>query len=217
MAPSPDAEDTLPPTWSDPRQVDRYLARIGGLAPRVAGEEVLLSLLPDAPDSVLDLECGDGRLTSLILEHRPSVQLAVAVDSSSVMLERARTALGNEQRVDVRQWNLEEPLMDLGSFDVVVAGFSIHHVEDDRKRLLFGEIAGLLTDGGVFANLEVVRSATPELHRQFLTLIGRTDDDPEDRLAPVEDQLQWMRDAGLTQVDCFWRWRGFALLAGSRR
>jgi tRNA (cmo5U34)-methyltransferase len=183
----------------------------------VAGEEVLLSLLPDAPDSVLDLGCGDGRLTSLILEHRPSVQLAVAVDSSSVMLERARTALGNEQRVDVRQWNLEEPLMDLGSFDVVVAGFSIHHVEDDRKRLLFGEIAGLLTDGGVFANLEVVRSATPELHRQFLTLIGRTDDDPEDRLAPVEDQLQWMRDAGLTQVDCFWRWRGFALLAGSRR
>jgi hypothetical protein len=57
-------------------------------------------------------------------------------------------------------------------------------------------------------------SATPELHRQFLNLIGRAEDDPEDRLSPIEDQLRWMRQAGLTQVDCLWRWRGFALMAG---
>jgi hypothetical protein len=52
------------------------------------------------------------------------------------------------------------------------------------------------------------------LHRQFLDLLGRADDDPEDVLAPVEDQLEWMREAGFTSVDCLWRWRGFAVLAG---
>ena len=57
-------------------------------------------------------------------------------------------------------------------------------------------------------------SATPELHAEFTRLIGRADDDPEDRLADAESQLEWMREAGLTQVDCLWRWRGFALLAG---
>ena len=69
----------------------------------------------------------------------------------------------------------------------------------------------------MFANLEVVASATPALHATFLEAIGRTADDPEDRLSPVEDQLTWMREAGLAEVDCVWRWRGFALLIGQRR
>jgi len=194
--------------------VDWYLTRIGGLPPRAAGEDVLVSVLPDSPSSVLDLGCGDGRLAALILEHRASVQRVVAVDSSPAMLGRAEDRFIGDERISIREWDLEDPLTPLGSFDVVVAGFSIHHLEDERKRALFGEIAEQLTDDGLFANLEVVASATPELHRQFLDLIGRAQDDPEDRLSPIEDQLLWMREAGLTQVDCLWRWRGFALLAG---
>ncbi len=194
--------------------MDSYLNRIGGVAARVAGEEVLVSVLPDSPRTVIDLGCGDGRLAALVLEHRPCVESVVAIDSSPAMLEHARDRFRDDHRVDVRQWNLDDPLTSLGSFDVVVGGFSIHHVEDRRKRELFGEVADQLTDDGVFANLEVVASATPELHRQFLDLIGRPDDDPEDRLAPVEAQLRWMREAGLSQVDCLWRWRGFALLVG---
>jgi SAM-dependent methyltransferase len=194
--------------------VDRYLTRIGGLAPRAAGEDVLVSVLPKAPRSVLDLGCGDGRLAALVLEHRSSVEQVVAVDSSPAMLEYARGRFDGDDRVQVREWDLSDPLSSLGAFDVVVAGFSIHHVEDQRKQGLFGEVAEQLTSDGVFANLEVVASATPELHRQFLDLIGRSDDDPEDRLASVEAQLIWMRQAGLSQVDCLWRWRGFALLVG---
>jgi tRNA (cmo5U34)-methyltransferase len=201
-------------TWSDPDRVDRYLTRIGGLAQRAAGEDVLLSVLPDSPRSVLDLGCGDGRLAALVLEHRPTVESVVAVDSSPAMLGFARDRFDGDHRVHVREWSLDDPLTPLGSFDVVVAGFSIYHVEDQRKRDLFREVAEQLNDDGVFANLEVVASATPELHRQFLNLIGRSDDDPEDRLAPVEAQLLWMREAGLSQVDCLWRWRGFALLMG---
>lgn len=197
--------------------MDRYLTRIGGLAPRVAGEQVLVSALPDSPRSLLDLGCGDGRLAALLLEHRPSIETVVAVDSSPVMLGYARDRFDGDHRVHVRKWSLADPLTPLGLFDVVVAGFSVHHVEDQRKRDLFSEVADLLSGQGVFANLEVVASATPELHRQFLNLIGRSDDDPEDRLAPVEAQLLWMREAGLSQVDCLWRWRGFALLVGHAR
>nr|MDQ3293104.1 methyltransferase [Actinomycetota bacterium] len=81
-------------------------------------------------------------------------------------------------------------------------------------RALLGEVAALLAPGGVFANLEVVLCPTPELQAAFYDAIGRPGGDPEDRLAPVEPQLGWMRSAGLEQVDCFWKWRGFALLVG---
>jgi tRNA (cmo5U34)-methyltransferase len=102
----------------------------------------------------------------------------------------------------------------LGRFDVIVSGFAIHHLDDDRKQSLFAEVASQLHPGGLFANLEIVASATPELHAEFMRHIGRSQDDPEDRLAEAEAQLHWMRRAGLTQVDCLWRWRGMALLVG---
>jgi tRNA (cmo5U34)-methyltransferase len=209
-------EPTSHPTssWSDPDRVDHYLARIGGIQARGAGEKVLATLLPDSPRAVLDLGCGDGRLAALVLDQCPGVEAVVGVDSSPTMLHRARKRFGGDGRVTIREWDLEDPLTPLGTFDVVIAGFSIHHVDDQRKRALFGEVNRLLVPSGLFANLEVVASATPELHRQFLELIGRQEDDPEDQLAGVEDQLQWMREAGLEQVDCYWRWRGFALLAG---
>lgn len=202
--------------WSDPDQVDWYTNRIGKLEARQAGEAMLVDILPPEPRRVLDLSCGDGRLAALVLANRPSVEAVVATDISPPMMDLARERFADDDRVEVREWNLNEPLAPLGQFDLVVTGFAVHHVDHARKQQLFGEVAGQLNPGGVFANLEVVASATPERHAEFLTLIGRTTDDPEDQLAPVEDQLTWMRAAGLTNVDCLWRWRGFALLVGER-
>ena len=204
-----------PTGWRDPAQVDWYVERIDRLAPRLAGEAVLVEALPPAPRRVLDLGCGDGRLAALVIEARPSVEDVVAVDSSPPMLERARERFAGDGRVEVRAGDLREPLDVAEQFDVVVSGFAIHHLSHERKRQLFGEVRSSLRPGGLFANLEVVASATPELHRTFLDAIGRTADDPEDQLADVESQLTWLRDAGLDQVDCLWRWRGFALLVAA--
>jgi tRNA (cmo5U34)-methyltransferase len=176
---------------------------------------VLAEALPPEPKRILDLGCGDGRLSALILEARPSVEHVTAVDISPPMLDRARERFADDDRVTVGVHDLADPIGDLGRFDVIVSGFAIHHLPDTRKRALYGEVAAQLEPGGLFANLEVVASATPELHATFLAAIGRTADDPEDRLVDVETQLGWLRDVGLDQVDCLWRWRGFALLAAS--
>ena len=201
-------------TWSDPAKVDEYVGRVGRLAPRLAGEAAMVELLPASVERILDLGCGDGRLAALVLDHRPDVVEAIAVDSSPAMLSRARTRFADDARVQVQRHDLADAITDLGTFDVMVSGFAIHHLTDERKVALLHEIAAQLAPDGVYANLEVVASPTPELHAEFRRAIEGDADDPEDRLVDVETQLGWMRDAGLEHVDCMWKWRGFALLAG---
>jgi SAM-dependent methyltransferase len=201
--------------WTDRVKVEEYLGRISEQPQRVPGEALLLEHLPPTPRRVLDLGCGDGRIAALVLAARSSVRSAVAIDRSAPMLERARARFAGDPRVEVLLGDLDEPLKVEGPFDAVVSGLAIHHLDDRRKVAILDEIVERLSPGGVYANFEVVASATPELHLAFRRSIGREADDPEDRLVPVDTQLEWMRAAGLEQVDCLWRWRGFALLVGT--
>jgi tRNA (cmo5U34)-methyltransferase len=203
-------------SWDSPEKVAEYVGRIGSVPQRLAGEAALVEFLPPAPRRALDLGCGDGRLVQLLLDARPELETIVAVDVSPPMLARAESSFAGESRVVLRQWDLRDSIVALGEYDVVVSGFAIHHLTDARKRSLFAEVAQVLVPGGTFANLEVVASPTPELHEAFATAIGRLGGDPEDQLAEVESQLTWMRAAGLEQVDCMWKWRGFALMVGNR-
>lgn len=191
------------------------MGRVGRLEARRAGEVELAEVLPAYMGRVLDLGCGDGALIRVALAARPDVTEAVGLDSSEPMLCRAQANFIDDERVTFLEHDLSFPLPPLGQFDAVISGFAIHHLTHERKQELFVEIASTLRRGGVFANLEVVACATPELQREFESRIGRVGGDAEDQLAPVEQQLEWMRHAGLEQVDCYWRWRGFALLAGT--
>jgi SAM-dependent methyltransferase len=201
-------------TWKDDDKVQEYVGRVGRLAARAAGEAEVVEALPSDVGRVLDLGCGDGRLIALVLDARPEVVEAIGLDNSPPMIERARNRFRDDPRVVVHEHDLRDALPVDGPFDVIVSGFAIHHLLDERKQSLFAEAASILRPEGVFANLEVVQCATPELQEEFYRRIDRPGGDPEDVLAGVEDQIHWMRMAGLAQVDCHWRWRGFALLAG---
>jgi tRNA (cmo5U34)-methyltransferase len=202
-------------SWSDHEKAHEYLGRIATVPQRLAGEAALAEFLPSAPRRALDLGCGDGRLIRLVLDERPGIEAVVGIDNSPPMLEQARANFADDGRVRVQSADLREPLGELGRFDVVTSGFAIHHLPDERKRTLLTDVVAVLEPGGTFANLEVVESATPELHAAFTVAIGKPGGDIEDMLSPMDVQLDWMRAAGLQQVDCMWKWRGFALMVGS--
>jgi hypothetical protein len=98
----------------------------------------------------------------------------------------------------------------------------------------------LLSDGGLFLNLEHVSSPTPrgeeisndamtehlylrrrergeevtpeQVRRDFLERPDRA----ANILASVEEQCGWLRDIGFQDVDCFWKYFELAIFGGFR-
>lgn len=201
--------------WSTPHHVERYLDRADDFPHRREGEAVLLEHVPRRACRVLDLGTGDGRLLDLLLRDRPGTS-GVGLDSSEPMLQAAARRFRGDDRVELVEHDLVEPLPPLGRFDAVISSMAIHHLEHHRKRSLYAEVLELLAPGGVFANFEHVASPTPRLHRAFFAAIGEPleNADPSDRLLDVESQLAWLRDLGFDDVDCYWKWLEMALLIG---
>jgi ubiquinone/menaquinone biosynthesis C-methylase UbiE len=203
--------------WTSREHVSDYLERADQILHRPEGEAALLEFIPPGTRQILDLGTGDGRLLALVRQQHPDTD-AVAVDFSPAMLAAVGKRFDNDSRVRIVEQNLDLPLPALGKFDAVISSFAIHHLVDERKRALYGEIFGLLNSRGVFCNLEHVASPSERLHEEFLNRIGFTveTEDPSNKLLEVETQLCWLREIGFVDVDCQWKWRELALLTGIR-
>lgn len=204
--------------WASSTHALGYLARADSIPRRGEGEHTLLEFLPRSLSRILDLGSGDGRLLDLVRRAQPQTE-AVALDFSDTMLGQLRTRFIDEPLVTIVAHDMNVPLdAALGTFDAVVSSFAIHHLPHERKRGLYTEVYRLLRSGGVFLNLEHVASPTEALHLQFLAGLGVApeDDDPSNKLLDVETQLSWLRTIGFIDVDCHWKWRELALLAGKR-
>jgi tRNA (cmo5U34)-methyltransferase len=195
--------------------------------------ESAIALLPFARDreiDILDLGAGTGLLSAWVLEAFPSARLTL-VDIAPAMLERARERLAKAAHppvIAVRDY-AREPLG--GPYDAVVSALSIHHCEDGVKRELFGRILAALRPGGIFVNAEQVLGPTlaleDEYARAWLTDVraaGASEADIaaaqsrmlEDRCAPLEAQLGWLRAAGFAEVDCRFKDGRFAVYSGRK-
>ena len=202
--------------WSSPEHALDYLRRADSIPHRTEGEAALLEFIPADPKRILDLGSGAGRLLSLLRAAHPQAEF-VAVDFSPTMLDNLRRNFAGDRRVTVVAHDLSDALPALGGpFDAVVSSFAIHHLIHGRKRSLYREVFELLSPGGVFSNLEHVASATVRLHLQWLRKLETLpqDEDPSNKLLDVETQLGWLREIGFEDVDCHWKWRELALLAG---
>jgi len=204
--------------WQSAAHAGAYLERADQVPHRAAGESTLVDEIPADVRRVLDLGSGDGRLLDLVLRARPQAT-GVALDFSPLMLERLQSRFATSPTVRIVTHDLSEPLPTLGTFDAVVSSFAIHHLDHARKRQLYAEIWNVLNDGGVLCNLEHVDSTSAYGHARFLAAMGTTpeEEDPSNKLLDVQTQLEWLRDIGFEDVDCYWKWRELALLVGFKR
>ncbi len=188
-----------------------------------------LELMPSSAEAVVELGAGTGLFSAMLRERMPEAHLHL-MDVSEPMLRQAQDRLREYTRVttEVADYTLATlpPRQD-----VVASALSIHHLEHPAKKDLFARVLGALRPGGVFVNADQVAGPTEALEGLYVTrwlravrACGATETEiqeslyrqQEDRRAGVEEQLQWMRDAGFAAVDCWFKDGSFAVFTGCK-
>jgi tRNA (cmo5U34)-methyltransferase len=176
---------------------------------------------------VLDLGAGTGLLAAMVARAHADAEL-VLLDGAAGMLDEARERLG--ARASYAVGDLADPLPP-GPWDAVVSALAIHHLADEDKRVLFARVHDALAPGGMFVNAEQILGPTPALDAEYLArhhaaALALGASEPEwqaalqrmehDRCATVTEQLAWLAEAGIADVDSPWRADRFAVLAARR-
>lgn len=118
------------------------------------------------PTSLLDLGCGNGNVSAKLLPHFPTATYTL-VDASAEMIELCKKQFSD---YDFRYANayFKDFLFAEESYDMVVAGFSLHHCEVKEKQAIFKKIYASLKKGGVFACCDLMISKTNPAHPKLL-------------------------------------------------
>jgi tRNA (cmo5U34)-methyltransferase len=153
--------------------------------------------------NVLELGTGTGETARRVLALHPDARWT-GVDANEAMLARAREVLPT---ADLQHSRLEDPLPP-GPFDLVVSVLAIHHLDAAGKQDLFRRIAEVLQPGGHLVLGDVVVPEQPEDAQVEIDWVV----DLPDRL---DDQLEWLREAGL-EAETLWSWKDLAVVRASR-
>jgi tRNA (cmo5U34)-methyltransferase len=192
----------------------------------------------------LDLGCGDGFLGYFIYKLYPNSR-GVFLDVSKEMIDKARLKdLGNKSEFIVQDYanaDWYKSISSIEKFDLIISGYSIHHVENDTKKRLYNDLFRLLRPNGIFLNLEHVSSPTETIEDLFNDLflegmsnyqkyigeeksieeIKKIYHDPAHKqlniLESVEKQCNWLRETGFSEVDCFMKVFELALFGGIKK
>ncbi len=193
----------------------------------------------------MDIGCGDGILGAAVQARFPESS-GVYIDFSDTMLNAACERLEASGRAheiisaDIKDHQWMDKVSKFAPFDAVISGYAIHHQTTERKREIYGEIHDLLKPGGIFLNIDNVSSPTEWLARLFEEdFVNRLYDYNKNRGAgksreelwdewsgrraedlevttPLDIQLEWLREIGYENVDCYIKYYELVMFGGWR-
>ena len=163
-------------------------------------EEVIHDLAPQAGENILDLGCGDGVLSTLILEHGVTL---LGIDSSANLVEAAQ-----KRGVDARVADAQD-IQFAAEFDAVFSNAALHWMP--RQQELMANVFDALKSGGRFVvemggegNIARIRRAlTQILAERGIDFALR---DPWVFPAP-DEQRKRLQQAGFNVMKCSLRKR----------
>jgi tRNA (cmo5U34)-methyltransferase len=174
----------------------------------------------ETPLHVLDLGAGTGLFSQRVFSSYPNAKF-VLVDLAEKLMDIAHHRFKNYP--DQFSYLIQDyrELDGKYQYNLVISSLSIHHLTDHEKAELFGRIYQLLRSPGIFVNVDQVRGETLDLQRlywdQWLAHVrnmGGTEEEilsstqrrqTYDKDALLSDQLNWLRAAGFSNVDCVYK------------
>jgi tRNA (cmo5U34)-methyltransferase len=229
--------------WRDNDLSSLFLNGIRGAIPLAETQLEIISrlvhgFLPEVR-TFLDLGCGDGILGRYIHNQYPDAY-GYYLDYSEHMISELKKKLKYKSDCIFEDYSKDQWLVRIAGgkpFDLILSGYSIHHLEDADKEKLYVRIYNLLKPGGLFLNLEHVASRTKEIekiHDQLFIdslfsfhkmekpkekiraeYVDR-EDKKLNKLSFVENQCEWLRETGFAEVDCYFKIFELALFGGIR-
>lgn len=115
------------------------------------------SIVGQRPIKVIDVGCGSGRYTTLLLEHL-NIKELIAVDESQAMLDQLRLSLPD---CITTQSKAESIPLPSGEYDLITTFNAVHHFD---SHLFLTEAKRLLTPGGLL----MIYTRTPEQNEQTI-------------------------------------------------
>ncbi len=173
------------------------------------------------PKRVLELGCGTGNLSELIVKTYPKSE-KVLVDISEEVLSRCKNRLEDNSRIEYCRADINELDFPVDSFDLIVSSITIHHLKHHEKELLFKKAFTWLTNEGVFTYSDQFAGVTKEIYdnhinlwHQFVLNSGCNEDewemwmkhqDEHDYHATAVEQILWLKKANFSSIDITWRY-----------
>ena len=117
---------------------------------------------------VLDLACGTGTITARLLARFPKA-VSTGVDLDPALLTIAEGTFRGDDRVSFVTADLMDPEWTSGlpydSYDAVLTATALHWLHSEPLAALYGRIAELVRDGGVFMNADhMIDESTPQIN-----------------------------------------------------
>ena len=194
--------------------------------------QTTIDLIPfSSSDSfrVLDLGAGTGLLTASIISVFPNVT-ATLMDLSEKMLEKAQERFSSNKKVNFLVWDYSHsPFPE--EYQVIASAMSIHHLSNDEKKLLYQRVFDALKCDGIFINADLVKGETDKTeqiyHDMWMNWIHEAGLSKHelseiiermqyDKPSSLSDQLQWLKEIGFQDVDCYYKYFNFAVYSGRK-
>jgi tRNA (cmo5U34)-methyltransferase len=185
-----------------------------------------------------DLGAGTGNCARAVLSEFPH-STAILADFSAAMMgageEQMRPFEGRYRYVefDLSKAGIWPDAIPSG-LDAVLTSLCVHHLRDDRKTELFGEIFERLAPGGWYLNYDPVKTADEVVTAAWqragdrgnpAAAHRREHGTPEERarwenhvrfIAPLDPQLAALHAAGFAGVDVYFKRLEYVLFGGCR-